>query len=158
MNSVVTQVLVLFLIMVIGYVARKKEFVNPQVNKSLSELLINITLPAMIIASFNFKFSRDMLNVGINLFFISLVIHLTSLVIGRYIYQKFDIDEMKVLWFITVFSNCGFMGYPVVESVYGKIGLFYAAIFNINFNILIWTAGLFIFQVKAILKVPKRHF
>ncbi|MBZ4664322.1 MAG: family transporter [Caloramator sp.] len=149
MNTIVTQVIVLFLIMVVGYISRKRGFINPEVNKSLSELLLNVTLPFMIIASFNFNFSKDMLNLGIKLFLISTVIHILLLLLGSIIYKRFNEDEYKVLWFITVFSNCGFMGYPVVESIYGKIGLFYAALFNIPFNILIWTAGVFIFSGRG---------
>ncbi|SHE79289.1 AEC family transporter [Caloramator proteoclasticus] len=149
MNTIVTQVIVLFLIMVVGYISRKRGFINLQVNKSLSELLLNVTLPFMIIASFNFKFSKDMLNLGIKLFLISTVIHTVLLLLGSIIYKRFNEDEYKVLWFITVFSNCGFMGYPVVESIYGKIGLFYAALFNIPFNILMWTAGVFIFSGRG---------
>lgn len=156
MNSVINQVIVLFLIMVVGFFSRKKEYINPSVNRSLSELLINITLPSMIIASFNFKFSKDMLNVGISLFLISLIIHLSLLLIGKFLYKRFNENEMKVLWFITLFSNCGFMGYPVVESIYGKIGLFYAALFNIPFNILMWTAGVFIFTGKGDIKSAKK--
>lgn len=156
MNSVINQVIVLFLIMVVGFFSRKKEYINPSVNRSLSELLINITLPSMIIASFNFKFSKDMLNVGISLFLISLIIHLSLLLIGKFLYKRFNENEMKVLWFITLFSNCGFMGYPVVESIYGKIGLFYAALFNIPFNILMWTAGVFIFSGKGDIKSAKK--
>lgn len=149
MNTIVTQVIVLFLIMVVGYISRKRGFINTEVNKSLSELLLNVTLPFMIIASFNFKFSKDMLNLGIKLFLISTVIHTVLLLLGSIIYKRFNEDEYKVLWFITVFSNCGFMGYPVVESIYGKIGLFYAALFNIPFNILMWTAGVFIFSGRG---------
>ncbi|WP_027309233.1 AEC family transporter [Caloramator sp. ALD01] len=149
MNTIVTQVIVLFLIMVVGYISRKRGLINPEVNKSLSELLLNVTLPFMIIASFNFKFSTDMLNLGIKLFLISTVIHTVLLLLGSIIYKRFNEDEYKVLWFITVFSNCGFMGYPVVESIYGKIGLFYAALFNIPFNILMWTAGVFIFSGRG---------
>jgi len=37
------------------------------------------------------------------------------------------------------------MGYPVLESIYGGIGVFYAAIFNIAFNILVWTVGVMLF-------------
>lgn len=149
MNVIVTQVMVLFLIMVVGYISRKKGFLNKQVNRSLSELLINVTLPFMIISSFNFNFSRDMLNIGVRLFLTSIIIHGVLFVLGRFIYKKFEEDEAKVLWFITVFSNCGFMGYPVVESIYGKIGMFYAALFNIPFNVLMWTAGVFIFSGRG---------
>ncbi|WDC84628.1 AEC family transporter [Caloramator sp. mosi_1] len=86
--------------------------------------MLNVTLPFMIVASFNFKFSKDMFNLGMKLFLTSTLIHIVLLVIGNILYKGFKEDERKVLWFVTVFSNCGFMGYPVVESIYGKIGLF----------------------------------
>nr|WP_278320929.1 AEC family transporter [Clostridium tetanomorphum] len=44
------------------------------------------------------------------------------------------------------FSNFGFMGYPIVEGIYGKIGVFYAAIFGIPFNIILLTYGVIMFN------------
>jgi len=55
----------------------------------------------------------------------------------------------KVLSYTSVFSNCGFMGFPVVESVFGKIGVMYASIFVVVFQIFIWTYGVYIFSGSA---------
>lgn len=155
-NIIFNQIIVLFLIMIVGYFAKKRNIINSAVNKGFTELLLNITLPFMIVASFNFKFSRDMLINAKNLFVISIVIYLIFIYIGGILYNRYDIGTKRVLWFITVFSNCGFMGYPIIESIYGKTGVFYTAIFNIPFNILIWTVGVSIFTGEKDLKAFKK--
>lgn len=140
------QVAILFIVMVVGFFARKTDIINDEVNKKLSELLLNITAPFMVIASFQFEFSKDMLlNAGIILI-ISIAIHAFSILIGTLLYGKYPGGIQKVLRFITVFANCGFMGYPVLESLFGKIGIFYGSIYVIAFNVFIWTYGVALFN------------
>jgi predicted permease len=43
--------------------------------------------------------------------------------------------------FMGTYSNVGFMGIPVIEALCGSTGLFYAAIFNLMFNLSIFTLG-----------------
>ena len=64
-NTLVQQVIVLFLIMLVGFIAKKKDIINSQVSKKFSELLLYITSPFLVITSFNFQFSFDMLNKAI---------------------------------------------------------------------------------------------
>jgi malate permease and related proteins len=155
-SKIVNQVIILFLIMVVGYFARKKDIINSEVNRGLSELLLNITLPFMIIASFNFEFSKDMLYKAGILLFYSFIIHIVSAIVSKYIYHRYPEKTKGVLRFITVFSNCGYMGYPVVESIYGKIGIFYTAIFNIPFNIFCFTLGVMFYTGQKDFKTMKR--
>jgi malate permease and related proteins len=151
-GNIFNQVIVLFLIMLIGYGASKRGIIDKRVNKGLTELLMNITLPAMIIVSFNYSYSEEMLLKSMTLLGYSIVIHLTLTVFSKVIYFRYP-DNMKgSARFMTIFSNCGFMGYPIIESVYGKEGVFYAAIFNIPFNILIWTIGVALFTNRKDLK------
>ena len=42
---------------------------------------------------------------------------------------------------IFVFSNLGFIGIPVVQSIFGKGALIYVAIFILEYNILLYTYG-----------------
>ncbi len=145
-NVVVNEVMVLFLIMIIGVYARKRGFMSEDLTKQLSHLLLNITMPLMIIASFHFEFSYAMLqNAGI-LFLISLGIHSVSAVLGLVIYYRYPVDVRSILRFITVFSNCAFMGFPVLESLYGRIGIFYGSIYVISFNVFLWTYGVMLFN------------
>jgi len=144
-NQLINQVIVLFIIMAVGFYAKKKKFLNNVVDKGLSELLLNITLPFMIITSFNIKYEAAMVSNAQKILIYSFLIHISLIFISKLLFFKSPESKQHVFRFITIFSNVGFMGYPVLESIYGGIGVFYAAIFNIAFNILVWTVGVMLF-------------
>jgi len=147
-KMVINQVIVLFLIMIIGIIAKKKRIINDEVTRGLVDLLLKITLPCMIIVSFDYDFSKEMIfNVG-NLLFYSLIIHVALIFISKALYFKYPHDTQSVLRFVTMFSNTAFMGFPILESIYGKIGVFYASIFNVPFRIFLWTVGVMLFTGK----------
>ena len=145
-NTLIQQVLVLFLIMLVGFIAKKKDIINSQVSKKLSELLLYITSPFLVITSFNFKFSIDMLTKAIIVFIFSMAIHIFSVILGKLAFYRYPARVKSVLQFITVFPNCGFMGFPVLESIFGKIGIFYGSIYVMVFNLFLWTYGVMLFS------------
>lgn len=151
-------VLVLFFMMVVGFYGRKKQIINQELNKGLSNIILNITLPLMIISSFNYEFSKEILGIAYKGFFLSIIIHIVIIFSSKFFYYRYNKDAKAVLRFITIFSNCGYMGYPVLESVYGKIGVFYGAIYNIPFNIFLWTIGVMLFTENKNMKSFKKAF
>ena len=87
----------------------------------MSELLLYITSPFLVVSSFNFKYSRDMLvNAGIVLAF-ALGIHLLAVFLGQFLFRRYPKEKQSVLKFTLVFSNCGFMGFPVLESLFERL-------------------------------------
>lgn len=155
-SVVFNQVIILFLIMVIGFIAKKRNILNSEVNKKLSEFLLNVTTPFLIITSFSFKFSKGMLyNAGIVLAF-SVGVQLFSILLGKLLYFRYPDNIKKVLKFITVYSNCGFMGFPILESLFGKEGVFYGSIYVAAFNIFLWTHGVAVFTGSRDLKTLKK--
>lgn len=144
-SIVINQVLVVFIIIAIGVYARKRNIINDQVRSGISELILNIAMPLMIITSFNQEFSWDMLvNSGILLVF-SFAIHIGSYIISKFLYYKYPDNIRSVMRYATVFSNGAFMGYPVIEALYGKVGVFYASIYNIPFRVFMWSIGIALF-------------
>jgi len=99
----------------------------------------------MIITSFNIKYEASMVSNAQKIFIYSFLIHISLIFISKILFFKLPENKQQVFRFVTIFSNVGFMGYPVLESIYGGIGVFYAAIFNIAFNILVWTVGVMLF-------------
>jgi predicted permease len=144
-SQLINQVIVLFVIMVVGFYAKKRRFLNAETDKGLSELLINITLPFMIVTSFNIKYEAEMVANAQQILIYSFLIHISLIFISKLFFFKFPKNKQQVFRFITIFCNVGFMGYPVLESIYGGIGVFYAAIFNIPFNLLVWTVGVMLY-------------
>ena len=60
-NVVIEQVLVLFLVILVGFVAKKRKMITDEVSQKLSGLLLYVTMPFMIIVSFHVEFSMQML-------------------------------------------------------------------------------------------------
>jgi predicted permease len=147
-SYIINQVTTLLFLIVVGYVIRKLGILNRQLNKGLSDLLLYVTLPFSIITSFNFPFSRTLLANGIIVLLISMAIHLFAIFISKLLYFKYASATNQVLRAATVFSNCGFMGFPILEAVYGTQGVFYGSFYVLIFQVLIWTVGVGIFTGK----------
>lgn len=142
--SVFTQVLVLFLLIIIGFAASKRNWINSEGSKQLSTIVLYITLPALIIRSMQFDFSLELLAQSGAMVGISAVTY-TSIIMLSYLFIRLTGSTGKqkdVLQVAMIFPNGGFMGYPIILAVYGAQGVFYTALFNMLFDILIWTVGL----------------
>ena len=81
-------------------------------------------------------------------FAFAVAIHLFALLIGLTIFNRYPEPVKRVLRFTTIFSNCGFMGFPLLQSIYGKSGVFYGSFYVMVFNLFIWTVGIRIFTGK----------
>ena len=55
-------------------------------------------------------------------------------------------DKKIIMQFANVFSNCGFIGFPIIYSIFGGEGVIYASIFNMFFTIALWTYGIILFN------------
>jgi predicted permease len=148
-SVVIIQVATLFLIMTVGFIARKRNILNPAINKGLSDLLLNITSPFLALSSFQFAFSRDMLSAAGMVLVFAIIIHVAGILVGKILFARFNDATGKILRFITIFSNCGFMGYPVIGSLFGQRGIFLTSIYVAVFTAFIWTYGVFVFTGKA---------
>ena len=135
--------------MLVGFYGRKRGILNDSLSKGLSDILMNIALPAMIVASFIMDFSNTMLkNAGLIVVF-SVIIHILLIIVGNITFRKYDLDKRNILVFFSVFPNAGFMGLPLIDAIYGQIGIFYASIFMVPYQFLMWTYGQGLFQKKV---------
>lgn len=153
--KVIDEVIILSIIMAAGFFARKKNIVREESVSSLSNLLINITLPALLLSSFNYDYSPKMFVEAKRIFLYSFVLNLLIAFISRFLTLKYNKDSSKIIRFAAIFSNSGFMGYPVLEGLFGKIGIFYGAVFNIPLNIIMFSIGIMIYTGKKDMKTIK---
>ncbi|MCR3761175.1 AEC family transporter [Clostridium felsineum] len=155
-TNIINQIIILTLMMIVGVVLRKRKIITDEVNKGISNILMSLTLPCMIIYSFNFDFSMDMLKKAIMIFFYSVGIHIFLIILSEPLYFKFGKSKKNVFKFATIFSNCGFVGFPIVQGIFGNIGVFYTAVFTIPFNIFMFTYGIMLFTGESNLKSIKK--
>lgn len=146
---VFSRVLSIFILVVVGFIARKTKILDSSLVKGLAGLILNIAIPFTIIASFDRSIPTSAMPDLLRMALWAIAIHAFGILGSSALYRRQPAAERKVLTYITVFSNCGFMGFPVTESVFGKIGVMYASIFVIIFQIFIWTYGIYLFSGQS---------
>lgn len=136
-------ILVLFLILMTGFFARRFGVFGDNVTKGLSGLLLKVTLPALIIDSLQRTFSPELLRQSAGVLMLSLPIYLISaaVALGVGALPWVGKENAGVMRFAVMFPNTGFMGYPVVLSMLGSEALFLAVIYNLPYNLVIFTLG-----------------
>jgi hypothetical protein len=139
------QVFVLFLLIVVGYVIKKMKIITNDMNRDVSNLVLYVTLPAFLITAMNFSFSPELLEQSGKLITISFGVYALAIGISYLAPKVLGIKgrAKDIYQFVIVFANVGFMGYPVTKTIFGDIGVFYAAIYNLPFNLLVWTIGIY---------------
>lgn len=149
MNGVLEQVIILVLMMAVGFIAARVKIINSEGRGLLTKLVLYVTQPFLVINSFQMKYDPQMLkNMGFVAVFAVLSMGVFYL-LGSRLWPRADDGKRRVLWQATVFSNCGFMGLPVIFSLFGNPGVIYVSVYVIIFNILTWTMGIYIYAGKS---------
>ncbi|WP_255396559.1 AEC family transporter [Prevotella sp. khp7] len=132
----------LFTIVLVGYGAGKLGYLGGDFDRQLSRLVINMTCPALILSSAMTGELPDREYI-LPLLLISVITYavLTGIAffLPRYLTKKKD-DE-GTIGFALMFGNVGFMGYPVVASIFGHEAVFYAAVLNVVNTFAVFTVG-----------------
>lgn len=132
----------LFALVVVGYVAGKLGYLGGDFDRQLSRLVINITCPALILSSAMTGELPDRQFI-LPLLLISLITYIllagAGFLFPRYL-TKNKADE-GAIGFALMFGNVGFMGYPVVASIFGHEAVFYAAVLNVVNTFAVFTIG-----------------
>ncbi|MGG7144110.1 AEC family transporter [Clostridium nigeriense] len=145
---VFNKIISLFLIILIGVYGTRKNIINEEVNRALRRILLEITLPLLVINSFTFDFSEGMARNVLSSFIYSIVFMAIGGIISYILLIPMKSEKRKILHFANVFSNCGFIGFPIINSLYGAEGVVYTSIFNMVFTVVLWTYGVMIFSDK----------
>ena len=139
------KVLTLFLLMIPGIIMKKANLINEGSAKTLSNILLYITTPAMILVGFIRPFDADVLECVISVLIFAAILHPLFMLIGVLALKRVsDEGRRRMLTFATVFSNAAFMGIPLVEKVLGSEALIYASVYNITFNLFLWSFGVYV--------------
>ena len=132
-------VIVLFIIMLIGVLLGKMKVINSESRSTISFLIINVSMPMLIVSSSNLEFNEQTKNESMWLIIMSVAAFFFSILLAQLIFKK------AVPRCATVFSNAGYMGLPVLNSILGPKGLFLGAIFQMVFHLFTWTYGISLF-------------
>ncbi len=142
--TALVKVLCIFLVIIaIGYILRKKRVVSDSFDDDLNALMMNVTLPLMLVGGFTLPFDQELTQQGFGISLIAFACLLTSFLIGLAGTRLFHVEPSRrgVWLLITTFANLGFMGFPVIEAMFGAKGLFLAAFVQITYATCFFSLG-----------------
>ena len=136
------QVAVLFLLIFAGFACVKTGTVKIEAKKAFSDLPLYLIVPAMVINSYLTEFDPKVLQNLLQSFALSTVLLLLGLVITFLLTLRIGKEKnTPILRFACILSNAAYMGFPLVQALFGAEGLLYASVYVTVFNILLWTVG-----------------
>lgn len=137
------QMIVLFLLMAVGYLCCRVGIMTEESSKKISAIVVNVANPCLVLES---GLSENKVPVGelLTTLVIVIVMYTFLLLMASALPKLLGIPTQSKGTYgaMTVFTNLGFMGFPVLTAMYGSSALLYAAFFMIPFNVLIYTYGI----------------
>ena len=142
LSGVIAQLISLFLMMFVGYIAARAQIITPDFRKKLSTFTLSVAAPGVILSS---ALQSDMPASGmlsvllIATLFFFIMIPLAAL-LSRVLSK--NAQEKKLDQLMLVFTNVGFMGIPVAQALYGMNGVAMVSMFILTFNLAFFSYGL----------------
>lgn len=137
--------MILMIYIVCGMYCRKKGLIDEKMKVGLIDLILKVTLPCMIFESFNQTLTPQIILQTAKVFAASMSVAAVSLIVGRFAFRRWPAGKSSILRYATLVNNSGFLGLPLVQSVFGDTGLLFASIYVIPNRIMMWTAGMSLF-------------
>jgi len=138
------RIAVLFTLMALGFLLGKTQILTKEGNKTLSKLVLFIAFPGVILGS---VLTGDMgvtISNAIQFLLMAFLVFAISFTVAIIIVRLLGGDKSNRGLYIlmSVFSNCAFMGLPVVITIFGAPGIYYVALFSIPFTTLVFSVGI----------------
>jgi predicted permease len=142
-SSLISTCASLFLMIALGFLLRKIHITDEDFSKKLSTLVAKAGMPFLMIYSITgLEYSAEKLKNGVWILVFGTLAHFLMAVLAKLIFFRAkDADEKKIYEFGCIFSNCAFIGYPILGALFGPIGLFYGAFYVVTYNLGCWSYG-----------------
>ena len=142
--TVGTQVLELFILIALGYLCGKTKILNKTAVKSVTDIVLYIVTPCVIVENFMRPFDGEMLGGLLVAACSALCIHTLSVVIAMSVFHDKIPEKNRVYRFALIFSNCGYMSLPMQQAILGSDGVFFGSVYIVIFNLVMWTFGVWL--------------
>lgn len=151
-------VLLLFLLMIPGYLLRKCKVGGETFAKDLSNLILYVAQPAMIVVAFVRDFDTEVAFNAAGVLVFSFIAHTIFYFIAKILFRSAPHEIAKIYRFGVIFSNSGYMGIPLIKAIFGDSAAIYASVYIIAFNFFTWSLGCLIYSEDKSYISPRKMF
>lgn len=142
MDNIVTQMTILLLVVMAGFISNKCGLMGGEFDRKLSNFIINVSCPCLIVSSVMGDMKPDK-GLILPLLIVGMGTYVMLFVVSYLLPKCFvkDVGMRGMYSFMLMFANVGFIGYPVVASIFGARAVFYASLLNVPNTLFIFFVG-----------------
>ncbi len=151
MLPVLSQMGILFLTAALGFLGAKTGVMDEKSNGVLSKIVLNLTLPCTVLYS-ALSSDRTLSNTQVLLLMLMSVCSALLLIVFAKVVMfllRIPTEQRGVTEFLLLFSNVGFIGYPILRTVLGSDSVFYAAAISMIYTLLSYSYGVVLIRGKG---------
>ncbi|WP_148409806.1 AEC family transporter [Murimonas intestini] len=149
--TVIQQTAVMFLMMAAGYLLFRSKKITVEGSRSIASTLLYLVIPSVIINTFLAEKSAEKLQALLLSAAVSILVLMLAVIAARLVFPDSPIDD-----FAAAFSNAGFIGIPLVQSVLGNDAVFYISAFIVFINLFQWIYGAPMMRNEKIEFIPRK--
>lgn len=140
-QTILNQTIIMLILIMIGVLCAKLKIISSSANKELSQFVLQVVNPVVIFMSYQKDYEPRLVKNLLLTFALSVVAFALTIIIAYILIRKKENRDTEVERFSAIYSNCAFMGIPLVSALFGDEGVFYLTAFITVFNLVIWTHG-----------------
>ena len=144
-----TKIIEMFIILLVGAGAYKAGIADEETGSRLTRILLNIISPCVILLSYQIDFDKERLYGLAVTAILSLTSFVIAIAISKIAVSKKTGPDMAVERMSIVYSNCGFIGIPLIDGILGGEGVFYMTAYLTVFNLFVWSHGIMLMSGKS---------
>ena len=143
---VTQQVFIMLILIVLGFVLTKCKIITESGVKDMSSLLLNVVIPFVLVQAYQTECEPGIVKEIVFAFLLSALLHALYIIISTFVFKaEKNNEKRKVNVFTSVYSNCGFMGIPLLSATLGSKGVILGSAYLAVFTIFSWTHGLYLY-------------
>lgn len=152
------KILIMFVILAVGIVCYKTKIISDSGNKCLANVLLLLVNPLLMFVSYQIDFEMRLLKGFVVSVGFAIISHTVAIIVANAMVKK-KAENYEIERLSCIYSNCGFMGIPIINTLFGAEGVLYLSAYMAVFNILLWTHGVILMtgerDIKTFFKALK---
>ena len=144
---IINQISILTLLGLIGFISGKTKYLPENAGTIISRVVIKLTAPLLVFVTLaERELDRNNISNIIWVYALGIIFMLFSFALGSFLCKVLKLEgaTANVYKMHSMFGNVIYLAFPLLSSLYGEDGLFYAVIFGIANDTLLWTLGIFL--------------
>ena len=142
------QLVKMFFIMLLAILCYKIKLVNQEGNKTVSNLLLLVVNPLVIITTYQTDYKPELVRGLLISFGAAVLCHIVGIIVTTLLIRPKGSPDANIERYNSMYSNCGFVGIPLISSVLGSNGVFFLSAYIVVFNLFSWTHGVVLMEKK----------